>query len=149
MKYAALIVVVGLALSSCDAPGHRASEVRAIRPSEVANFGQLFSQNCSGCHGKDGQGALTVGIGRPIYLAIANDATIRRTIEEGRTGTPMPAFAQRAGGMLTDSQIEILVRGIRTWATPGAFEHQNLPAYASSQPGDTARGRERFARACS
>src|SRR5580698_6214191 len=140
MKYAALIVVVGLALSSCDAPGRRAADVRAIRPSEYANFGQLFSQNCSGCHGKDGQGALTVGIGRPIYLAIAEDATIRRTIQEGRPGTFMPAFAQRAGGMLTDAQIEILVRGIRNWATPGAPD--NLPAYASSQAGNAAHGRE-------
>ena len=95
MKCAALIMA-GLALSSCDAPGRRAAEVRVIRPGEVANFGELFSQNCSGCHGKDGQGALTVGIGRPVYLAIADDATIRRTIEEGRPGTPMPAFA-RAG----------------------------------------------------
>ncbi len=149
MKYAALIVLAELALSSCDAPGRHAAQVRAIRPGEVAHFGELFSQNCSGCHGKDGQGALTVGIGRPTYLAIAGDATIRRTIEDGRPGTPMPAFAQRAGGMLTDAQIGILVQGIRKWATPGAFEHENLPSYVSSQAGDATRGREVFARACS
>ena len=149
MKYAALIVAVGFALSSCDARGRRAAEVRAIRPNEVANFGELFSQNCSGCHGKDGQGALTVGIGRPVYLAIANDAMIRRTIEEGRAGTPMPAFAQHAGGMLTDAQIEILVRGIRNWATLSASDYENLPPYASSQAGDTARGRELFSTTCS
>jgi cytochrome c oxidase cbb3-type subunit III len=149
VTYAALIVIVGLALSSCDARGRNAAEVRAIRPSEVANFGELFSQNCSGCHGKDGQGALTVGIGKPVYLAIADDAAIRRTIEEGRPGTPMPAFAQRAGGMLRDAQIEILVHGIRNWATLGASDYENLPAYASSQAGDAARGREVFASACS
>ena len=57
MKYAALIMVVGFALSSCDAPGRHEAEVRAIRPNEVANFRELFSHNCSGCHGKDGQGA--------------------------------------------------------------------------------------------
>jgi cytochrome c oxidase cbb3-type subunit 3 len=149
MKYRALIVVAGLALSSCDAPGRRAAEAHVIRPSEVANFSQLFSQNCSGCHGRDGQGALTVGIGRPVYLVIANDSTIRRTIEDGRPGTPMPAFAQHSGGMLTDAQIEILVRGIRNWATPGAFDHANPPPYASSQAGDAARGRAVFATACS
>jgi cytochrome c oxidase cbb3-type subunit 3 len=148
MKFAALIVVAVLVLSSCDAPGRRAAEVRAIRPSEIATFGELFSQNCSGCHGKDGQGALTVGIGRAVYLAIADDATIRRTIEEGRPGTPMPAFAQRAGGMLTDAQVNILVRGIRNWA-PGGFDHENPPPYAPSQAGDAARGRDGFAKACS
>jgi len=149
MKYAPLIVVAGLALSSCDAPGRRAAEAHVIRPNEIANFSALFSQNCSGCHGTDGQGALTVGIGRPVYLAIANDSTIHRTIEEGRPGTPMPAFAQRAGGMLTDAQIEILVRGIRNWATPAAFDRENPPPYASSQAGDAAHGRELFATACS
>lgn len=153
MKCAALIVVAVLvavfALSSCDAPGRRAAEVQVIRPNEVANFDELFSQNCSGCHGKNGQGALTVGIGRPVYLAMASDATIRLTIDKGRPGTPMPAFAQSAGGMLTDAQIDILVRGIRNWATPGAFDHENLPPYASSQAGDAAHGREVFATACS
>jgi cytochrome c oxidase cbb3-type subunit III len=149
MKCATLIVVVVLALSSCDAPGRRAAEVRAIRPGEVANFGELFSQDCSGCHGRDGQGALAVGIGRAVYLAIADDATIRSTIEEGRPGTPMPAFAQHAGGMLPDAQIDILVRGIRNWGTPGAFDRENLPRYTSSQAGDVKRGREVFASACS
>src|ERR1700734_1592969 len=137
MKYVPLVVVAGLALSSCDAPGRRAADVRAIRPSEVVNFGELFTQNCSGCHGKDGQGALTVGIGRAIYLAIADDATTRRTIEQGRPGTPMPAFAQHSGGMLTDAQVEILVGGIRNWATHASLDHENPPPYESSQAGDT------------
>ena len=149
MKYVPLVVVAGLALSSCDAPGRRAADVRAIRPSEVVNFGELFTQNCSGCHGKDGQGALTVGIGRAIYLAIADDATTRRTIEQGRPGTPMPAFAQHSGGMLTDAQVEILVGGIRNWATHASLDHENPPPYESSQAGDTTRGRELFATACS
>jgi cytochrome c oxidase cbb3-type subunit III len=149
MKYAALMMVTGFVLSSCDAPGRGAAEAQAIRPSEVANFGELFSRNCSGCHGVNGQGALTVGIGRPMYLAIADDAIIRRTIEEGRPGTPMQAFAQRAGGMLTEAQIDILIRGIRNWATPGAFDHENPPPYASSKTGDAARGREVFATECS
>src|SRR5580698_7248645 len=148
MKYTALILVAGLSLSSCRARGRGAVEARAIRPSEVAKFAELFSQNCSGCHGKDGQGALTVGIGRPVYLAIAGDGTIRRTIEEGRPGTPMPAFAQRSGGMLTEAQVEILVRGIRSWAIPGAFDHENPPPYASSRAGDAVRGREVFSTAC-
>jgi cytochrome c oxidase cbb3-type subunit 3 len=149
MKYAILSFVAVLALSSCEAPGRRSAEARVIRPSEVADFEVLYSQNCSGCHGKDGQGALTVGIGRPIYLAIADDATIRLTIEAGRPGTPMPAFAQKAGGMLTDPQIDVLVRGMRAhWGEAGAFKNENLPAYMSSGPGNAARGHEIFAASC-
>jgi cytochrome c oxidase cbb3-type subunit 3 len=145
MKLAVLTFAAMIALSSCDAPGRRSAEELPIRPAEVADFATLFSQNCSACHGKDGQGALTVGIGSPVYLAIAGDAVIRGTIESGRRGTSMPAFAQKAGGMLTDAQIEILVRGVRNWAKP---VEENPPAYASSGPGDPARGHDAFATSC-
>jgi cytochrome c oxidase cbb3-type subunit III len=146
MKYALTLTAV-LALSSCEAPGYRVAQERVIRPGEVASFDVLYARNCSACHGADGQGALTVGIGRPVYLAITDDSTIRDVIEKGRPGTPMSAFAQTAGGMLTDAQIEILVRGIRQrWGK--AFENYSPPPYASQQPGDTARGQEVFTESC-
>ena len=108
MKYVLTLAAV-LALSSCEAPGYRAAQERVIRPAEVASFDVLYAKNCSACHGAKGEGALTVGIGSPVYLAIAQDSTIRDTIRKGRRGTPMSAFAQSEGGMLTDAQIEILV----------------------------------------
>jgi len=150
MKYAALPLTALLGLASCGAPGQRSAEKRVIRPSEVTDFRVLFGQNCSGCHGRDGQGALTVGIGRPVYLAIADDATIRGVIENGRPGTPMQPFAQKAGGMLTDAQIDIIAHGLRArWANPGAFDKDTLPGYAASAPGDTARGHNIFTANCS
>jgi mono/diheme cytochrome c family protein len=91
---------------------------------------------------------LTIAIGRPVYLAIADDASIRHTIEEGTPGTPMPAFAQSAGGMLTAAQVEILVSGIRRWARPGDFDPRSLPALISSHPGNASRGREIFTASC-
>jgi cytochrome c oxidase cbb3-type subunit 3 len=145
---AAFCLAATLAVTSCDAPGRRAVETAAIRPADIADFHLLFSQNCSGCHGANGQGALTVGIGRPVYLAIADDATIHETIEQGRPGTPMPAFAQKAGGMLTDAQIDILVHGIRSRANPIAFANTKLPAYAASEPGDATRGAKIFKVSC-
>jgi cytochrome c oxidase cbb3-type subunit 3 len=145
MKIALLSFAAALVLSSCDAPGQRAAEELPIRPAEVADFPTLYSQNCSGCHGKDGQGALSVGIGTPVYLAIADDAAIRGVTESGTPGTSMPAFAKKAGGMLTEAQIEILVHGIRNWAKP---VEQNPPPYTSSAPGDPSRGHEVFAASC-
>ncbi len=145
---AALCLTAMLAVMSCDANGRQPVEAAAIRPADIADFRVLYSQNCSGCHGANGQGALTVGIGRPVYLAIADDATIRGTIEQGRPGTPMPAFAKKAGGLLTDAQIDILVHGIRSWASAGAFANTKLPAYAASQPGDATRGAELFKFSC-
>jgi mono/diheme cytochrome c family protein len=146
MKYA-LTLVAALALSSCEAPGYRVSQELVIRPGEVASFDVLYSQNCSACHGAKGEGALTVGIGSPVYLAIADDSTIRDTIRKGRRGTPMSAFAQSEGGMLTDAQIEILVRGIRQRGGP-ALASDDPPPYASTQAGDATHGRQVFTESC-
>jgi cytochrome c oxidase cbb3-type subunit III len=143
---AAVCATAVVVLASCH--GDPPMETAPIRPADIADFHLLYSQNCSGCHGANGQGALTVGIGRPVYLAIADDATIRKTIEQGRPGTPMPAFSQKAGGMLTNAQIDILVHGIRGWANPGALAEAKIPAYAASQPGDATRGAEIFKSTC-
>jgi len=150
MKSGALALVTILGLASCAAPSHRAVEEPVIRPSEVTDFALLYRQNCSGCHGVDGRGGLSVAVGDPVYLAIADDASIRRITAEGVPGTAMPAFAQKAGGMLTDAQVAIIVHGMRAhWATPGAFDKDKPPAWASSQPGDAARGHDVFTTACS
>jgi cytochrome c oxidase cbb3-type subunit 3 len=138
-----------LLMLSCAAPGQHAAEEAVIRPSEVTDFRLLYAQNCSGCHGANGQGALTVAIGKPVYLAIADDPTIRRVIEEGTQGTAMPAFSQRAGGFLTDAQIDILVRGIRAWSRPGSLIDSRPPAYAASLTGNAERGQGVFAEYCS
>lgn len=152
MKCMALLLAAWLLtmpLASCEAPARHTTEAAVIRPSEVTDFDLLYRQNCSGCHGANGEGALTVGIGRPVYLAIADDATVRRVIEEGRSGTSMQAFAKKSGGMLTDTQIEILVHGIRArWARPGTLVNANVPAYAASQPGDAERGHTVFVASC-
>jgi cytochrome c oxidase cbb3-type subunit 3 len=148
MKHAALILAV--ALTSCGSPGRGGAEPPAVRPSDVTDFGILYRQNCSGCHGIDGQGALTLAISNPEYLAIAGSAAIRGVIEKGRPGTAMPAFAQNAGGMLTEAQVDIIVRGIgERWANPAALGSDKPPAYAASQPGDAARGHNVFAAYCS
>ena len=150
MKYTVLILAIMLGDSSCGPSGQRSAvEAPVIRPSEVTDFRVLYGQNCSGCHGANGQGALTVGIGTPAYLAIADDATIRQVIREGRPGTPMPAFALKSGGMLTDAQIDIVVHGIRTsWGKPGSPE-KDEPSYRATQSGDAERGHKVFAAVCS
>jgi mono/diheme cytochrome c family protein len=149
MKYGVLGLAAILTITSCTALDRRTPEEQVLRPNEVSNFSQLYAQNCSGCHGVNGQGGLTVALGNPVYLAIADDATIRRITADGVPGTAMPGFAQRAGGFLTDAQIEIIVRGIRTrWANPGAFDSRRPPAYGASGPGDAARGHDVFTTFC-
>jgi cytochrome c oxidase cbb3-type subunit 3 len=110
-------------------------------PDKIADFALLFARNCAGCHGADGKGNAAIGLANPVYLAIADDPTIRRITSNGVPGTSMPAFSEHSGGMLTDRQIEIIVRGIRTnWAKPDALRDANPPPYASPTPGDPVRG---------
>jgi mono/diheme cytochrome c family protein len=150
MKNGALVLAALLAITSCGAPSRHAAEEPVLRPGEVSDFRQLYAQNCSGCHGVDGQGGLTVALGNPVYLAIADDATIRRITADGVPGTAMPSFGQKAGGFLTDTQIDIIVSGIRArWAKPNAVDTANLPAYAAIGTGDAARGQNVFVTFCS
>jgi mono/diheme cytochrome c family protein len=62
----------------------------------------------------------------------------------------MPAFAQSSGGLLTNAQIDVLVRGMREgWAKPGYFSAEKPPAYHPSRAGDAVRGRDVYATFCS
>ncbi len=61
----------------------------------------------------------------------------------------MPAFAQSAGGMLTDAQVEAIVAGIRAWARPDASQGVELPPYAARVTGDAKRGASVYAAYCS
>jgi cytochrome c oxidase cbb3-type subunit III len=149
MKPCALSLLAMLAITSCGAPGRRAAETRVIRPSQILDFSLLYSENCSGCHGAKGQGGLSTGMANPVYLAIADDAVIRRVTAQGVPSTTMPAFAQEYGGLLTDDQIDALVHGIRAWAKPGVFDNQQPPPYVASQPGNPAHGQSVFNTICS
>ncbi len=149
-----VIGIVGIAvvaLSGCDhAPGRPAPSETPIIPSEISDFNILYAQNCAGCHGAEGKGGAAIALGDPVYLAIADETILRRVATNGIPGTSMPAFAQSAGGMLTDEQIEVLVRGIRErWSKPDVLRDANPPPYSSSEPGDTSRGSEVYAAYCS
>jgi mono/diheme cytochrome c family protein len=113
------------------------------------DFNALYSNNCAACHGAAGKGGAANALADPVFLAIVDDAAIRRVTAIGTPATPMPAFAESAGGMLTDEQIDVLVRGIRSWQKPAGFNGANPPPYASEGPGDSRRGSVAYATYCS
>jgi mono/diheme cytochrome c family protein len=120
-----------------------------VPPSEIVDFNLLYGQNCAGCHGVSGKGGAAIALANPVFLAIADDTVIRRIASNGVPGTPMPAFAQSAGGMLTDKQIDALVRGIRSWAKPDTLAAQTPPPYAAQSPGNPQRGADMYRTYCS
>jgi DNA-binding winged helix-turn-helix (wHTH) protein/mono/diheme cytochrome c family protein/thioredoxin-like negative regulator of GroEL len=66
-----------------------------------------------------------------------------RTAEAG-------AFAQSAGGMLTEKQIDVITTGIRErWSKPDVLNGTNPPPYSSTTPGDSSRGSQVYGTFCS
>jgi len=144
-------VLLAAMATSAGACGLRTAPVEPamLAPSNVMDFNVLYAKNCSGCHGVDGQGGAAISLSNPFYLAIADDATITRIASDGVPGTSMPAFAKRSGGLLTDKQIEVITRGIRTrWARPDSVRDAQLPPYIARSPGDPKRGEAAFTLYC-
>ena len=140
MNHRPILIALGIfALLACDAcsnfPGVQRPGLAAVPPSEVVDFNALYGQNCAGCHGEDGKGGAGIALANPVFLAIADDDVIRRVASNGVPGTPMSAFAQSAGGMLTEKQIDALVSGIRSWAKPNALGETPPPMRGPTRGG--------------
>jgi len=152
IKYVALIVVAGMVAGMYGMSGVRwtfdgPANVGQDVPSE---FDILYQTNCSGCHGADGKGDAARGLADPVYLRIADDATLRRVTADGVPGTAMPAFATTAGGPLTDGQLDALVHGMQgRWAGAAGASDGNPPPYSTATAGDPTRGGDAFATFCS
>lgn len=138
----ALIVAACLCCAGCsNLPGKPTTSSVIIDPDKVTDFAYLFKENCSGCHGAEGRGGPALSITDPVYLAIADDSLISKVVTNGIAGTSMPAFAKSAGGMLTDAQVDIIVRGIREhYSKPDALSGATPPPYAAAENGDPSRG---------
>jgi mono/diheme cytochrome c family protein len=138
-------------LSACSTPpGQPTKDSEDPAPSEISDFKILYAENCAGCHGADGRGGAAVALADPVYLAIVDEPSMRKIIANGVRGTSMPAFAQGAGGMLTDKQIDVISSEIRSrWGRPGVLDGANSPSYAAKSSGDVQRGEASFRTYCS
>jgi cytochrome c oxidase cbb3-type subunit 3 len=144
------LLAVLLALAGCSSlPGKPQPGLEVPRPDSVLNPLVLYSANCAGCHGAGGKYGPAMAFSDPLYLAIVDDDTLRSTISKGRPGTAMSAFAQKEGGMLTDEQINSIIRGIRErWGKANALDGVVAPPYAAKAPGNGARGEAVYATFC-
>ena len=148
-----LAILAAVLLSGCgNPPGKPRADAITVAPGDVLEFAALYAANCAACHGGSGRGGAAIALGDPVYLAIVDQNAMRATIADGARGTSMPAFAQRAGGMLTEKQIDALVTGIRShWSRSAALAGAHPPSYAAAFAGDTHRGEtvyQTFCRSC-
>jgi cytochrome c oxidase cbb3-type subunit III len=140
-----VICVVFAFTAACGRP-----ENPPVLDKDVLDFSALFAENCSGCHGADGKQGPAPVLNSPVYLALVPKDVLRRTIEQGVPGTPMPAFAQSEGGELTPAQIEALASGMEEkWAQPAEMKAVAVPPYTipDDHP-DAAQGKQVFQSAC-
>jgi cytochrome c oxidase cbb3-type subunit III len=136
---AALSIIL---LSACSSPpGRPRNGSEILAPNEVMDFRTLYAENCAGCHGTEGRGGAAIALADPVYLAIADENAMRKVVANGVRGTSMPAFAQTAGGMLTDKQIDVITREIRSrWSRPGVLNGANPPSYTPKSSGNVQAG---------
>jgi cytochrome c oxidase cbb3-type subunit III len=120
-----------------------------VAPSQLSDFGTLYAQNCAGCHGAEGRGGASFALANPVYLAIVDETTMRNIVANGVRGTSMPAFAQRAGGMLTEQQVEAITSGIVSrWGHKQVIDGANPPSYAAKSAGNADHGQLAFGTYC-
>jgi cytochrome c oxidase cbb3-type subunit 3 len=142
VRHLAISCALSVVLLGCATPHgqpRKGSETPA--PNEVLDFATLYGENCAGCHGVEGKGGAAIALADPVYLAIADEAVIRKVVAKGIPGTAMPAFAESAGGMLTDMQINVITGEIRSrWNQRGILDAANPPSYTAKSTGNISHG---------
>lgn len=130
-------------------PGKPTEVERWRAPEDVADFNELYTTNCAGCHGPGGK----LGAARPLndalYLSFVPDDALRQVISQGSFGTNMPAFAQKSGGVLTDRQIELLISGMRAAWSKSQDPGTQIPGYTASSHGGAVNGATAYQTYCS
>ncbi len=80
---------------------------------------RLFASACARCHGERGEGKEGPALNNRVFLDLATDTYLLKTIQSGRAGTSMGGFgtSSTVQGALTDSEISSIVAFLRTWGT--------------------------------
>lgn len=78
----------------------------------IALGGQLFAQNCSRCHGPEGQGTQRApALNVKSFLTDTSDLAIQQIVTQGVPGTAMPVWGDR----MTEADIQAIVGFVRQW----------------------------------
>ncbi len=104
----------------------------------------LFATFCAQCHGVDGKGYKSdhaPSLVNPTFLESASDSYLIASIEQGRPGTAMAAYAKQVGGPLDSTAVAKIVVWLRD---------QGKPATEPTPPprGDATRGQPLYAANC-
>jgi cytochrome c oxidase cbb3-type subunit 3 len=153
MKASAAIAGAAAVLAFSVSPGCGNQEStlsgETVLERDVTDFHLLFQKNCSGCHGANGLNGPARCLNDAVYLALIPRGQLQSVVENGRSGTAMPAFAHNQGGPLYPNQVAALVEGIYSeWAKPVDFGGPPPPYSAGTEAGNPDHGRDLFGKVC-
>ena len=109
------VLVAGFVVYRVREPDLRATAKREQRVEYTTIGSELFANNCSSCHGDDGEGGDSPTLNAKEFLQSTTDEQMRLITAGGISGTEMPTWSIDLGGSLTDQQIEQIVTYIRSW----------------------------------
>ncbi len=91
-------------------------DARETVQQSLADQGQdLYSLNCSACHGLNGEGGIGPALNSMQFLQASTDEQTQLLVAVGVPGSQMNAYSLDYGGPLTSEQIKAIATFIRTW----------------------------------
>jgi len=93
------------------------SQPRRWVKGDLAQGERLYSEVCANCHGGRGEGKVAPALNNRVFLNLATDTYLYKTIQNGRSGTSMAGFGAGSSvrRTLTDAETASVVAFIRTW----------------------------------
>jgi mono/diheme cytochrome c family protein/rhodanese-related sulfurtransferase len=95
-----------------QADTERVRITKEMVPGDAAKGADLYRENCTECHGVNGEGVNAPALGNPSALSHNSDEFIRYAIREGRDGTPMQPWKD----ILSSEDIDNLTAFLRSRA---------------------------------
>jgi mono/diheme cytochrome c family protein len=115
------------------------ASMQSVPAGENARIGRhIYQANCSGCHGRNGEGGIGLNLNSPDILRVVDDEFLFRTIAFGRPTTAMPSWRH-----LSADDTGALIAAIRSWQKDADRELKPAP-----RPGDYAVGKIHFETSC-
>jgi mono/diheme cytochrome c family protein/rhodanese-related sulfurtransferase len=152
MRFATFVILLGAVAcgngSATPQPSPAPAPKPAGPPADANPVGmaapQLFATFCAQCHGPEAKGYKAdhaPSLVNPTFLESASNAYLTGSIERGRPGTSMAAYAKGLGGPLAPPEVEKLVQWLRSQGPqPKDLDSASL--------GDATKGQAIYAAQC-
>lgn len=93
----------------------------------------IYGENCAMCHGDQGEGRVGATLAKD-WPSIRPDLNIKSVVENGVSGSPMPAWSQVKGGPLSEADINHVVAYVLSLPDVATEGREAGPAVSAQPP---------------